>query len=202
LYAFLKPQSATLQRYPETDNSVEARYARSIAYYRRGQFDKSLPIVNDLLADLPEDPYFWQIKGDMLLSKSDIDGAVDAYRHSLRHLPDAPEILIAMAHAMTQRQSSEYAKEAQAALNKALTIDRENAGAWDILARSYAYDDNPGMSAYAAAEKALLLGQFGQVARYTDEAEKFVEKDSPTWYRIQDIKIAARHYADERKDRR
>ena len=199
LFAFLKPQISTLQRYPESDSSIEGRYARSIAYYRRGQFDKSLPLVESLINDEPNDPYFWQIKGDMLLSKSDIDGAVIAYRNALRFLPDAPEILVAMAHAMTQRQSSEYANEAQAALRRALTIDPENPGAWDMLARSYAYDDNPGMSAYASAERAILIGQFANVKRFTAEAEKYIEEDTPTWFRLQDIKIAAENYRQDMK---
>ncbi len=201
LFAFLNPQITTLQRYPESDTSIESRYARTIAYYRRGQFDKSLPLIESLLKDEPEDPYFWQIKGDMLLSKSDIDDAIIAYRKALEYLPDAPEILIAMAHAMTQRPNTVYAEEAQAALRRALTIDRENPGAWDMLARSYAYDDNLGMSAYAAAERAILLGQFGEVHRYTTEAEKYIEKDTPTWHRIQDIKIAAENYKEDMKRR-
>ena len=202
LFAFLKPQITTLQRYPESDTSIEARYARSIAYYRRGQFDKSLPLVDSLVEDKPDDPYFWQIKGDMLLSKSDIDGAVASYRKALEFLPDAPEILIAMAHAMTQRQTPAYAEEAQAALKRALTIDPESPGAWDMLARSYAYDDNPGMSAYAAAERSILLGQLGEVARYTAEAEKHVGKDTPTWYRLQDIRVAAKNYMEDMKKRK
>ncbi|MEQ9449798.1 MAG: tetratricopeptide repeat protein, partial [Rhodospirillaceae bacterium] len=202
LYAFLKPQVATLQRYPESDNSVEARYARTIAYYRRGQFDKALPLVDGLLETHRDDPYFWQIKGDMLLSKTDIDGAVTAYRNALEVLPHATEILIAMAHAMTQRQSPEYAEEAQGALKLALTIEPGNVGAWDILARSYAYADQPGMSAYAAAEKAILLGQLPDVARYTAEAEEHIEKDTPTWFRLQDLKLAAKNYADEKQKRR
>ncbi len=202
LFAFLKPQIATLQKYPESDTSIDARYARSIAYYRRGQFDKSLPLVDSLIKDEPNDPYFWQIKGDMLLSKSDIDGAVASYRKALEFLPDAPEILIAMAHAMTQRQSTAYAEEAQAALRHALTIDPESPGAWDMLARSYAYSGNPGMSAYAAAERAILIGQLSEVARYTAEAEKYIEDDTPTWYRLQDIKIAAKNYSKDTKKRK
>lgn len=201
LFAFLKPQISTLQRYPETDTSVEARYARTIAYYRRGQFDKSLPLIESLIKDEPEDPYFWQIKGDMLLSKSDIDGAVIAYRNALEFLPDAPEILVAMAHAMTQGRTPEYAGEAQSALKRALTIEPENISAWDTLARSYAYDDNLGMSAYASAERAILIGQFADVKRYTAEAEKYIDENTPTWFRLQDIKIAAENYKQDMKRR-
>ncbi|MBD24502.1 MAG: peptidase M48 [Candidatus Marinimicrobia bacterium] len=201
LFAFLKPQITTLQRYPKSDTSIEARYARAIAYYRRGQFDQSIPLIDGLLIDEPEDPYFWQIKGDMLLSKSDIDEAVVAYSQALEYLPDAPEILIAMAHAMTQRPTANYSEKAQKALRRALTIEPENPAAWDMLARSYAYDDNLGMSAYASAERAILLGQFAEVQRYTEEAEKYIDKKTPTWYRLQDIKIVAKNYKEDMKRR-
>jgi predicted Zn-dependent protease len=58
------------------------------------------------------------------------------------------------------------------------------------------------MSAYAAAEKAILIGQFGDVARYTIQADKLLEKGTPTWYRLQDIKIVAQNYLREMKERR
>lgn len=202
LFAFLKPQITTFQRYPSTDKSIEARYARAIAYYRRGQFDQALPLVDGLIAETPKDPYFWQIKGDMQLSRAKVEDAIVAYREALKHLPEAPEILSALAHAAVESGKPEYAGEAQDALKRALLIDPENAGAWDLLARSYAQNDQPGLSAYAASERAILLGQFGDVARYSTQAEKLLEKDTPTWYRLQDIKILAQNYMREMRDKR
>lgn len=202
LYAFLKPQLATLQRYPEDDTSVHARYARAIAYYRRGQFDKSLPIIDDLLTDRPDDPYFWQIKGDMHLSRSKTDEAVIAYREALKILPNAPEILNAKAHAMIENGNPAYADETEEALKRSVALEGDNPGTWDLMARGYALAGNQGMSAYAAAEKAILIGQFGDVARYTLQADKLLEKGTPTWYRLQDIKIVAQNYMRDMKERR
>ncbi|MGE3476701.1 MAG: M48 family metalloprotease [Rhodospirillaceae bacterium] len=202
LYAFLKPQYATLSRYPETDKSVWGRYARAIAYYRRGQFDKSLPIVDDLLKDRPHDPYFWQIKGDMQLSRSKTDEAIVAYREALKYMPNAPEILNAKAHAMTENGDKAYAAEAEETLKRSAALDPENAYTWDLMARTYALSGNEGMSAYAAAEKAMLIGQFGDVARYSMQADKLLEKGTPTWYRLQDIKIAAQNHMRDMKERR
>lgn len=202
LFAFLKPQITTLQRYPEADKSIEGRYARAIAFYRRGQFDQALPLVDGLLTDAPRDPYFWQIKGDMQLSRSKVENAVVAYREALKYLPDAPEILAALAHALVESGKPEYGAEAQAALKHALAINPDDPGAWDMLARSYAQNDNTGMSAYAAAERAILLGQFGDVARYSNQAEKLLEKDTPTWYRLQDIKILAQNNLREMRNKR
>ncbi len=202
LFAFLRPQITTLQRYPDSDKSIEGRYARAIAYYRRGQFDQALPLVDSLLIDAPKDPYFWQIKGDMQLSRSKVEDAIVAYREALKYLPDAPEILTSLAHASVESGNLEYAGEAQTALKHALAIDPENPGAWDMLARSYAQNNETGLSAYAAAERAILLGQFGDVARYSNQAEKLLQKDTPTWYRLQDIKVLAQNNLREMRGKR
>mgnify|MGYP003338288301 CR=1 FL=1 len=177
-------------------------YARAIAYYRRGQFDQALPLVEGLIAETPKDPYFWQIKGDMLLSRTQIDPAIDAYKEALKSLPDAPEILVAMAHAMVESHTEAYNADCQEALKHALAIDAENPEAWDLLATSYASTNNQGMSAYAAAERAMLTGQFGDVARYSNQAEKLLEKGTPTWYRLQDIKVSAQNALIDMKKRR
>jgi predicted Zn-dependent protease len=202
LFAFLKPQITTFQRYPESDKSIEARYARTIAYYRRGQFNEAFPILEGLLKDAPQDPYFWQIKGDMEKSRSRIDEAIVAYREALKILPNAPEILTSFAHSTVESGKPEYAAEGQAALKHALNQNPENPGAWDLLARSYLHSGDAGLSAYAAAERAILLGQFGDVARYSNEAEKLLEKGTPTWYRLQDIKVLAQNYLRDMRDRR
>lgn len=202
LYAFLKPQFATLQRYPESNVSVPARYARTVAYYRRGQFDKSIPLVDGLLKDRPKDPFFWQIKGDMQLSRSKPDEAIIAYREALKYMPNASEILNAKAHAMIESANPTYAAEAQETLKRSAALDPENAYTWDLMARGYALYGDQGMSAYAAAEKAMLIGQFGDVARYTMQADKLLEKGTPTWYRLQDIKITAQNHMREMKERR
>ncbi len=202
LYAFLKPQIATLQKYPASDKSVEARYARAIAYYRRSQFDQALPLVDGLLVDLPKDPFFWQIKGDMLLSKAKIDDAVVAYREAIKYLPNAPEILVAMSRAMNESHNPEYFPETETNLKHALQLDPENPDAWDLLAASYAQNNKLGLSAYAASERAIIMGQFGDVVRYTMQAEKLLEKDTPIWYRLQDIKILAQNNLHDMKNRR
>jgi predicted Zn-dependent protease len=202
LFAFLKPQVTTLQKYPETDKSPDARYAQSIAYYRRGQLDKALPLIDGLIAEFPNDPYYWELKGQMLLENSRVKEAVVAYRRSVQLLPSAPLILVSMAHAMVETGEPEYAKEAQAALSAALAQDPDDPFAWDLAAKSYLQSDQPGLSAYAAAERALLLGQFADVVRYSRDAEKLLEKDTPTWYRLQDIKVTAQNSLQSMMEKR
>lgn len=202
LFAFLKPQVTTLQKYPETDKSPNARYAQSIAYYRRGQMDKALPLIDNLLREFPNDGYFWELKGQMLLENSRVPEAVLAYREAVKLLPTSPLILVSMAHAMVETGDPAFAKEAQNALAKALREDPEDPFAWDLAAKSYLQSNQPGLSAYAAAERALLMGQFGDVVRYSRDAEKLLDKGTPTWYRLQDIKVTAQNYLQDMMDKR
>ena len=144
LFSFLKPQITTLQKYPESDQSIEGRYARSIAYFRRGQTDKALPLVDGLIAELPKDPYFWEIKAQMLLETGKIEESVAAYRICNNLLPNAPLNQVAMAHAMVETGNPAHAEEAQKALKTALAVDAEDPFAWDLLAKSYLQADQPG----------------------------------------------------------
>jgi predicted Zn-dependent protease len=202
LFAFLKPQGTTLMKYGERDTSQEARYARSIAYFRRGQVDKALPLIDGLIAEFPKDPYFWELKGQMLLESGKMEGAVNAYRKSVEILPDAPLNQVSMAHAMVESGNKSYAGDAERALQTALAADPEDPFAWDLLARAYLLGGEPGMSNYAASERALLMGQYQDVIRYTKDAEKDLKKDTPTWYRLQDIRVTAQNELREVIERR
>src|SRR6202008_2900004 len=90
LEAFISPPSSTLAAYPERDQSVVARYARAIAYYRIPQLDKALPVIDGLIRDYPKDPYFRELKGQMLFENGRIADAVQPYEEAVRLAPAAP----------------------------------------------------------------------------------------------------------------
>ena len=202
LYSFLKPQNLTLQKYPESDMSLSARYARSVAHYRRGRLDLSVPLIDGLIEERPEDPYFWELKGQMLLENGRIPEAIEAYREATRILPFAPLILVAQAHAMVESGDPAFVEETQNALRVALQEDPTDIFAWNLSAKSYAINDQPGLSSYAAAERALLLGQFGEVIRHTGKAEEYLPTGTPVWVRLQDIKTVARNYMEDQRNKR
>ena len=201
LYSFLKPQHLTLGKYPESDSSLPARYARSVAYYRRGQLDRSVPLIDGLIEERPDDPYFWELKGQMLFENGRLPEAIEAYKESIRLLPFEPLILVAMAHAMVESGDPTYVEETQNALRIALQEDPQDVFAWDLSAKSYSINNQQGLSAYAAAERALLLGQFGDVVRYSMKAEAELVTGTPVWVRLQDIKTVARNYMEDMRER-
>src|SRR3546814_11975836 len=79
LIGFLHPMNQVLQSYPESDTSLPARYARAIAYYRVPDIEKALAEIDALLREKPGDPYFHELKGQMLLEHGRVDAAVAAY---------------------------------------------------------------------------------------------------------------------------
>src|SRR5438105_3491 len=79
LHAFLDDPSKTLAAYPESDRSPLARYARAIAYYRIPKLDRALPEIDGLIRDFPNDPYYRELKGQMLFENGRLREATRPY---------------------------------------------------------------------------------------------------------------------------
>ena len=112
--------------------------------------------------------------------------------------PFSPLIRIAQAHAMVETGKREYSNQIQNLLSVALQTEPRNVFAWDLSAKSYAISGQNALSAYAASEKAILIGDLENTFRYVIKAENGIKKGSPIWLRLQDIKI----FANEIKKRR
>ncbi len=106
LAAFTEPPSTTLAKYPEQDRSVLARYARAIAYYRIPDLDKALPTIDGLIRDYPRDPYFRELKGQMLFENGHIKEAVQPYEEAVRLDPNAPLLRIESGAGLYREQRS------------------------------------------------------------------------------------------------
>src|SRR3546814_221 len=99
LIGFLQPMSQVLQSYPESDKSLPARYARAIAYYRVPNIDKAVTEIDALLQERPDDPYFHELKGQMLLEHGRVAESVPEYEAAVRVLPQSAQIRQALATA-------------------------------------------------------------------------------------------------------
>src|SRR5215471_18839787 len=129
LGAFTSPPSTTLAAYPDKDQSVLARYARAIAYYRIPKLDKALPIIDGLIRDYPNDPYFRELKGQMLFENGRITDAIQPYEEAVRLAPSAALLRISLAQTYIESSDPKMNKRAIAFLNDALrTEDKETQG--------------------------------------------------------------------------
>lgn len=201
LFAFLESPVRTFQRYKESDNSLESRYARAIAAYRKPDMDTALPLVDGLIAERPQDPYFWELKGQMLFENGRGGEALQPYRKSVELLPGNALLRIGLAQVEVEQEDASLLNDAKANLNKALQSEPDNHGGWRLLAIAHGRLGEEGMAAYAMAEQTLLEGKLSDAAYHAGKAERLLPRSGPVWLRIQDIKERASQVKEQR-DRR
>jgi predicted Zn-dependent protease len=187
LGAFTAPPSSTLAAYPETDQSVLARYARAIAYYRIPKLDKALPIIDGLIRDYPKDPYFRELKGQMLFENGRIADAAQPYEEAVRLAPAAPLLRISLAQVYVESNDPKVNKRAIAYLNDALRSEDKETTGWHLLATAYGRDSQMGMAALALAEEGLAAGKKKDATQQASRAKALLLKNSAAYSRAEEI---------------
>lgn len=201
LFAFLEPPSRTMLRYRETDTSLEARYARAIAAYRKPDMAAALPMIDSLIAEHPKDPYFHELKGQMLFENGRGAEALAPYRKAVGLLPDNSLLRISLAQVQIETNDPAMLEDAKTHLNWAVQHEPQSRMAWRLLAIAHGRLGDEGMAAYAMAEQALLEGRLPDATFHAGKAERLVDKGTPVWLRIQDIKDRTAHAQDEKRRR-
>ena len=196
LAGFLNPPSSTLSRYKENDPSVEARYARAIAYYRIPDLAKALPLVNQLIVEEPDNAYFYELKGQMLFENGRGAEALQPYQRAVELQPEAAPLRIDLARTMIEREDPALNKQAIVHLQRATQREPLNSFAWSQLAIAYGRDQQLGMSALAQAEAALSRNDKREAWIQATRAQKSFDKGTRGWTRSQDIIVASRRKDD------
>lgn len=191
LFAFLEPPVRTFQRYKESDNSLESRYARAIAAYRKPDLATALPLIDGLIAERPNDPYFRELKGQMLFENGRGSEAIEPYRKAVELLPDSPLMKLQLAQVEVEQEDPALLDDATRNLTQTVRTEPDNHTAWRLLSIAHARSGNEGMAAYAMAEQSLLEGNAANAAFHAGKAERLLPRSGPVWLRLQDIKEAA-----------
>jgi len=121
MYGFTDRPDAVLRRYPSTDNSMPARYARAISAYRFGDMHDAAAQIDALIASAPNNPYFHELKGQALLEGGHPAAAIAPLRHAAQLAPDPALIQITLAQALIATNDAKQVEEAIPLLRAALT---------------------------------------------------------------------------------
>jgi len=197
LYAFTQPPQQTFVTYPESDNSYPARYARAIAYYRETEVDMAVKAIDALLVEQPNNPYLWELKGQVLFEAGRAKESEGPHRRSVELKPNAPLLRINLARALIAQEDGKRADEAIGHLQKALAFDRDNAFAWELLAQAYDAKGDGGDARLAAAEARFSIGDLVQARIFALRARQLLPKNTPEWRRATDIVLVANPTKDE-----
>ncbi len=197
LIGYLNPRRA-LQVFPEEDKSIPATYGRAIAHYRRGQMDLALAEMNELLAMAPNDPFFNEAAGMILLESGRAAEARQYYERALSVLPGEPLFLIPLAQIKLDGGTDADLAGAVDDLNLAIREDRVVPSmAWRLLATAYGRQGDLGMAALSLAEEALVLRDGEAAVEQAQRAEALLAHGSSGWLRLQDVRRVAEELAEE-----
>lgn len=190
LRGYVDPSQA-VRLYPASDTSLAARYGRSVAYYRSGDMPRALAELDALLAQRPNDPYFLELKGDILFRGGRAAESLEPYRRAIDMLPDAVPIRAAFGEALLATEGDANVKPAIEQLRHAVRREPQNGSAWASLAQAYGRGGDVAMASLASAEQFVLGGRWRDAILQAGRAERMLPVGSPGHLRAQDIKNSA-----------
>ncbi len=193
LHAFLDPPATTLAGYPLSDSSELARYARAIAYYRVPDLQKALPAIDGLIRDFPNNPYYRELRGQMLFENGRVREALRPYEDAVRLAPSAALLRIALSQAYIEAGDPALNKRAIAYLNDASREEGRDSQVWHFLAVAYGRDNQMGMAALSLAEEAFANGKKKDAMQQATRAKQLLARNTPAYARAEDIHREAEH---------
>ncbi len=202
LDGYLMPPAQALQKYPDSDQTVYAHYARAYAYHRAGYPDKADAEAEALVAKEPGDPYFQEIMGQILLEAGKPKQALEPLRRATEGSRSDPLIATTYGHALIATEDATNYDEAKRILKTAVGRDDENPFAWFQLGTVYELTGDEPRAALASAERASMMGDDRTAADRARYAMAGLPKNTPDWIRAQDIAMTSQNGLDKNRKKR
>jgi predicted Zn-dependent protease len=191
LTGFIDPRQAVI-KYPESDQSVPAHYARAYAYHLGGYPDKAEAEAEALLATDRHDPFFLELQGQILLEGGKPAEAIAPLREATQESGDMPLIAGMLGHALVATENPKNFIEAKQVLKAAVNRDNQNPFAWYQLGIIYDREGDESRAALATAERSNLEANPKLALASAQMAMKGIPPGSPDYLRAQDIAMVSR----------
>jgi predicted Zn-dependent protease len=191
LYGFVDPKQAVI-KYPESDQSIPAHYARAYAYHMGGYPDKANAEADALLAKDPHDPFFLELKGQILLEGGKPKEAIAPLREAVQRSGKMPLIAAMLGHALVATEDPKNYTEAKLVLKEAVNRDNEDPFAWYQLGIIYDQEGDSGRASLATAERSNLQNDPKLALASAQMAMKGIAPGTPDYLRAQDIAMVSR----------
>jgi predicted Zn-dependent protease len=191
LIGFVDPKQA-INKYPESDQSIPAHYARAYAYHMGGYPDKATSESEALLKASPHDPFFLELKGQILLEGGKPAEAIAPLREATERSGEMPLIAAMLGHALVATDDQKNFAEAKQVLKVAVNRDNQNPFAWYQLGIIYDREGDQGRASLATAERSNLEGNTKLAYTSAQMAMRSIPSGTPDWLRAQDIAMVSR----------
>ncbi len=197
LAGFVQPAPRTLQQFPPSDQSIYAHYARAYAYHKSGYPEKADAESAALIRAEPNDPYFQEIQGQILLEAGKPAAALAPLRAATEGSRNNPLIATTFGHALIATEDKANYPEATRVLRTAVGRDDENPFAWMQLGTVYELTGDTARASLATAERASMSGDMRTASASGQYALANIPPNTPDWIRAQDIVMAAQNVMDD-----
>ena len=202
LIGYLDAPETVFNKFPDSDQSIPAHYARAYAWHRKGYTDKAVAEMDKLVSAAPHDPYFLELKGQILLESGAPREAIAPLREAVRNSRNTPLIAALLGHALVATEDPTDLAEAGKVLKVAVTRDNENPFAWYNLGVVYARQGDEPRASLASAERFSMENNPRLALANAEVALHGIPEGTPDWLRAQDIAMVSRTAVqDKRKNR-
>src|SRR5258705_628297 len=181
LYGFLERPEGVARRYPLSDTSLAARYARAISAYRFYDPRAALAQIDSLIQAQPQNPYFYELKGQALLEAGKPAEAVAPLRHAVQLAPNPTLIQIMLGQALVATHDRAHVDEAIPILQAAVLREQESPDAYGQLAMAFVQKSDLARADLASAQAAFLRGDIKTAREIATRAKTRFPVGSPGW---------------------
>ncbi len=203
LIGFLDAPQTVFSKFPETDTSRPARYARAVAHYRAADLKNAVRSIDSLIAGEPKNPYYYELKGQMLYESGKGSQAIAPFTEAVRLKPKAPLLQIALAQALIEEDTEETIDQAILHLKSALRKEPSNGFAWYQLSQAYDRKGEPALARYSIAEQAFAVHDYQRAKSFAVRAQRDgLAPYRAQWRRASDIIVIADAQLANRRNRR
>jgi predicted Zn-dependent protease len=187
LNGFIERADTVMRRYPSSDTSMPARYARAIATYRFGDVRSALAQIDGLIESKSDYAYFYELKGQALLESGHAADAIAPLRRAVQLAPNPALIQILLSQALIATNNPKMASEAIPLLRAALVKEPESGDAYEQLAMAYGHTGDFADADLASAQAAFARGDNKTARELAARAKMRFPVGSPGWVRADDI---------------
>jgi predicted Zn-dependent protease len=187
LAGFLDGADTVARRYPLSDHSLAARYARAISTYRHSDLRLAIEKIDDLIRSEPNNPYFYELKGQALLEGGHAAEAVPPLRRAVQLAPRPALIQILLGQALIATNTAPHAEEAIALLRTAIEREPEAPDAYAQLAMAYGRKGDLAQADLSSAQAAFARGDIKTARQLAARAKGRFPIGSPAWVRADDL---------------
>jgi predicted Zn-dependent protease len=189
LYGYLDRSEIASNRYPASDQSLPARYARAIAASRFSDVRGSLTQIEALIEAQPQNPYFQELKGQTLLEAGKPTEAIAPLRRAVQMAPNPALIQILLGRALVESNDPAHLNEAISMLEASLVRESDSPEAYSQLAMAYGRKGDLPRADLASAESALMRGDVKAARMLANRAKERFPVGSPGWVKADDITV-------------